>query len=249
VILLERRHTDFGTITVLKRKVSGAVIYEQHASRQSEADRTGISLASYVHAMFDFLLQNNAERVLMIGCGGGTLATMLARVARHATVVDVNPDAFDLARRHFGMPPEVVCHVADGRDHLLSHAERYDAIVLDAYDGDRAPAHLHAIGFLRLAAARLEPQGMFLANVHVEYDADMAADHLAHAASAAWPDVRLLDAPGFRNRNAVVAAGHVGGLRLPAVRLRPSEGLEEITHELNTSSFRGWRNLNAGTSA
>jgi spermidine synthase len=247
MILLERRHTDFGTITVMKRRLSGAVIYEQQESRQSEADRTGISLASYVHAMFDFLLQNNAQRVLMIGCGGGTLATMLARVARRVTVVDVNSAAFDLARRYFGMPPEVVCRVADGRDYLLSHAERYDGIVLDAYHGDRCPEHLLSMSFMRLAATRLEPFGTLLANVHVDHDDDMSADLVAQAASLAWTDVRVLDAQGFYNRNAIVAAGHVRSLRPPAVRLRPSEDLEQITHELNTSHFREWKDPGART--
>ncbi|MBL6853782.1 MAG: fused MFS/spermidine synthase [Alphaproteobacteria bacterium] len=242
MILLERRDTSHGTISVYRRMRSGAIIYDQAESRQSEADRTGISLASYVHALFDFLVQANAQNILMIGCGGGTLATMLARVSRTVTVVDVNPEAFDLAQKYFGLPPEVRCHIADGRNFLLACPDRYDAIVLDAFHGDKCPEHLQTPAFMRLVAARLSPGGVLLANMHVLDDSDIAADRLAGSAAAVWAEVRLLDAPGYRCRNAIIAAGNAAKLSRPCVRLRPGEDLDEIEQELNTSIFRPWKN-------
>jgi len=243
MIPLERRETCYGTVTIFRRKLTGALVYDLSGSPQSEADQSGISLASYVHAIYDFLLQNDARSVLMIGCGGGTLGTMLVRVARKVAIVDVNPDAFDLAKRYFGLPLGIACHLADGRDYLLAHSERYDAIVLDAFHGDHVPAHLRTLAFLRLVFARLEHRGMFLANVHVKDDADRTPDQVAQAAANIWQDVRLLDATGYCNRNAIVAAGNVQRLRKPALRLRPNESVNEIAHELNTSHFRPWRVL------
>ena len=241
MITLERRETECGTITIYRRKLTGSVVYYQGSYCQSEADRAGVSCASYVHALFDLLLQNDARDVLMIGCGGGTLGTMLARVSRRVTVVDVNGDSFDLARRYFALPPDVSCRVADGRDFLFSHAEQYDAIVLDAFQADEIPHHLRSLAFLKLAAKRLRSRGTFLVNVHVQDDMDPTPDRVAHGVAAAWQDVRLLDTPGHPERNAIVVAGNVLRLRLPTLRLPPNGPVNEIIRELNAMRFRPWQ--------
>ena len=112
---------------------------------------------------------------------------MLARDGRKVTIVDVNADCFDLARRYFRLPPSVLCHIADGRDHILSNPARYDAIVMDAYLGRHVPAHLQTLAFLRLASVRLERRGMLLANVYVQHDGDPTPDQMAEAARDVWP--------------------------------------------------------------
>jgi len=68
-----------GQILVRKKVQTGVVVYEQGDCCQSEADEQGISLSPYVHALYSLLSQKRSHRVLMIGCGGGTLATLLAR--------------------------------------------------------------------------------------------------------------------------------------------------------------------------
>jgi spermidine synthase len=241
MIPVEQRETQFGTVTIFRRKLTGAMVYDHAGSYQSEADQTGISLASYVHALYDLLLQEDARNVLMIGCGGGTLATMLALDGRRVTVVDVNADCFDLARRYFRLPQVVVCHTADGRDYILSNPGRYDAIVMDAFLGDHIPAHLRTLAFLRLVSMRLERRGMLLVNVHAQHDGDPTPDQLAQAAASVWPAVCLLDSPGYYNRNAIVAAGNVQDLRLPQLRMSPAECANEIAVELGTMRFRQWR--------
>jgi spermidine synthase len=241
MIPVEQRETQFGTVTIFRRRLTGTMVYDHDGSRQSEADCDGISLASYVHAIYDFLLQKNARTILMIGCGGGTLATMLARDDRNVTVVDVNADSFDLARRYFRLPKAVVCHAADGRDHILSDPTRYDAIIVDAYLGNQVPNHLQTVAFLRLVSVRLERRGMLLVNVHAQDDGDRAPDEWMQAAANVWPEVRLLDSPGYYNRNAIVAAGNVQDLQLPQLRVPPAESAKEISVELGTMRFRKWR--------
>ena len=241
MIPLERRETRYGAVTIFRRKLSGTIIYDQLGSYQSEADTNGVSLAPYVHALYDFLLQGGAQNILMIGCGGGTLATMLVRDARKVTVVDINSESFELARRYFALPPEVICCAADGKEHLVSNAARYDAIVVDAFHGNRIPAYLQTRSFLSLAAMRLEGAGMLLMNVHVQHDGDPAPDTIAEVAADVWHEVRLFDAPGYYNRNTIIAAGNVQALQMPTVRLPPAECAKEIAYELGTMRFRDWR--------
>ena len=64
---------------IIRDDATGKVSYWQSEYHQSAADRTGVSTADYIHAMYFFLMQAGVRDVLMIGCGGGTLATMLAR--------------------------------------------------------------------------------------------------------------------------------------------------------------------------
>ena len=135
MITVAERKSRFGAITILKRRETGSLLYVQGDSFQSEADENGISLVGYIHAIFGLVQQADAKRVLMIGCGGGTLATMLARIGCTLTVVDIDPHAFLLARRYFRFPENIACRVADGCQYLLSEQGSFDAVVVDAFRG------------------------------------------------------------------------------------------------------------------
>jgi spermidine synthase len=112
MILLEVIESEFGTINIVQKRDSGVVTYMQGGCCQSEADQNGVSLAAYIHALYGLLFQAKARKILLIGCGGGTLATMLSRACCKVTIVDVNPISFALARQYFDLPPTVECHAA-----------------------------------------------------------------------------------------------------------------------------------------
>src|ERR1700744_566414 len=109
-----RHRSKFGTITLRYRQSLGTLTYEQKGGNQSAVDAAGVSLDAYVHALYGLVLQARARKVLMIGCGGGTLGTMLARAGLRVTIVEIDPVSIRLARRYFGLPDPVTCHAADG---------------------------------------------------------------------------------------------------------------------------------------
>lgn len=231
-----------GPITVQKRVESGAFVYEQGDCCQSEADEHGVSLSSYIHALYSLIWQKRSNRVLMIGCGGGTLATLLVRAGIAVTVIDNNANAFHLARTYFQMPEQVKCVVADGADYLTNCAEFYDAIILDAYNGSKIPAHLRSLPFLKLVKRRLDrSDGLFLANVFLHHAFDLTADRLIDAAETLWPGVALMDARGDSNRNAIVLAGAVNNIELPQLLVQPAAQAQVIEFELSCLKFRAGR--------
>lgn len=238
MIRLEERRTPFGDISIIRRRATGVLVYEQSGSCQSEADANGVSLASYVHAIYGLCLQSDTRTHLMIGCGGGTLGTMLARAGRKVAIVDVSAEAFALARRYFGLSDRIECHVADGYDYLQRQADRYDVVILDAFHGDRMPSHLRSTEFFALVKRRLAPRGCLFVNAHVADDNDRSADDLARHAADVWTEVRLLDAPGYCNRNAILLAGNVAQLTPPALLVRPSISADEIAFELGSMRIR-----------
>jgi spermidine synthase len=238
MIKLETIESEFGTITVLKKRSTDIVSYQQGGFCQSEADRNGVSLAAYIHAIFGLIIQKKARNVLVIGCAGGTLATMLANAGCKVTVIDVNPDSFVLAKRYFALPDTVECHVKDGKSFLYSDTQRYDAIVLDAFHGHHIPAHLKSVSFYYLVADRLTQRGALFANIHVQHDFDIHADRIAGTLSRVFHDVRLLDSEGLPSRNAIVMAGAVSNLIAPKLLLLPQADHAAIEAELATLKFR-----------
>jgi 23S rRNA A2030 N6-methylase RlmJ len=227
---------------IIRDNVSGKVSYWQGEYHQSAADRHGTSTADYIHAMYFFLMQAQARDVLMIGCGGGTLATMLAKSQVQVTVVDLHKFSFDIARKYFQLPETVACHVADGIQYLKSNRRRHDAIILDAFGEGGMPAPFMQPSFFKLARARLKPRdSLFLMNVIVDDDDDRTPDILVGAMRAEWGRVRLLDTDGWTDRNAVIAAGAVTNLKKPKVLMHPKPGGAKLERQLDILDWRPTR--------
>ncbi len=234
-------------IVIQQDNKGGGVSYREGGAHHSVADRHGVSLAAYIHALYGVVRQSGARHVLMIGCGGGTLATMLNRppllkqkgVA--VTLVDNDPLSFRIARTYFHLPETVSCEIGDGAAFLRRTKDRYDAIILDAYAGGRVPRHLVTARFFGLVKARLARGGLFAMNVIVRDDDDRAADRIAYRLKEAFGQVRLLDEDGEVDRNAIVLAGAARGLKPPRLMLRPRKGAAAVAAALKALEFRPLR--------
>jgi SAM-dependent methyltransferase len=227
---------------IIQDSHTGKVSYWQKEYHQSAADAHGVSTADYIHAMYFFLMQAQARDVLMIGCGGGTLATMLAKSNVDVTVVDLHKFSFDIARKYFQLPETVTCHVADGIAYLKANRRRHDAIVLDAFGEGGMPAPFMEPAFFRLAHSRLKARdSLFLMNVIVEDDGDRTPDILVRSLRAQWGRVRLLDTDGWTDRNAVIAAGAVTNLKKPKVLMPPRPGGAKLERQLGILDWRQTR--------
>jgi len=227
------------SLVLVHDNASGGVSLWQETHNQSDADRDGVSLAGYIHAMFGLLLQARARRVLMIGCGGGTLATMLHRRGIETVVVDVDARSIEIARSYFSMPREIETHVGDGLRFLVKEPRRFDGIVLDAFDGKGIPPHLLTGAFFRAARSRMRARGaIFLMNLIAKDDDDRTADRIAARLRGVWRSVRILDSVGWIDRNAVIAAGAVRDLRRPPLLVRPARSAAKLGRDLKTMAFR-----------
>ncbi len=237
---LSRKSAAPGHVIVQDNR-TGKVSYWQKEYHQSAADARGVSTADYIHAMYFFLRQVKAKDVLMVGCGGGTLATMLTARGVTVTVVDLHKLSFEIARDYFALPATVACHVSDGVAYLKKHPARHDALVLDAFGAGGMPAKFKTDAFFKLAKSRLKPGGLFLMNVIVDGDEDTTPDALVRRLKQQWRGVRLLDTDGWVDRNAVIAAGKVAGLTKPRVLLPPNPGGPKLKRELAVLNWRAVR--------
>jgi len=192
LIALTKTSTEFGEISIVQNRIAGSHVYWQEGWPQSEADRNGVSLAAYVHAIFGLVAQTPAHEMLMIGCGGGTLGTMLAHTGRSVTVVDINPQSIALARQYFCLPEHVKGYVEDGESFLKCNATVFDTIIIDAFVDAKVPHHLRSVDFFRLVRERLALGGCVFMNVYLRHCSDLSADVIAARMVHGGFDVRVL---------------------------------------------------------
>ena len=211
--------SDHGMIRLRYRKRTNTLVYEQKGGNQSAVDERGVSLDSHAHALYGFVMQSAAKRVLMIGCGGGTLGTMLSRAGCMVSVVDIDKASFVVAKRYFGLPRDVKCHVGDGLMFM------------------KIPDQFTGASFFAAAHRCLRSNGLVLMNVCLHKKSDRTSDKLAAGFKQTGLSVRLLDSPGAE-RNAVVLAGNVKGLRAPRLLVEPAVDASRISAELGEMRFR-----------
>ena len=90
-----RYQGKFGQIDIVEREDDGTRIYLEEGIYQSKATRAGELPFQYVRPMAGIL--KRSTNVLLLGCGGGTLATLLVKAGKAVNVVDHNPISFQIA--------------------------------------------------------------------------------------------------------------------------------------------------------
>lgn len=219
MLLLEELDTEFGNIKIMRSRSDGTCSYYQEECFHSQINAEGVSTCGYVHVMYSITKQSLAQRVLMIGGAGGTLATMLHRSGCQVTVVDINPHAFTLAKKYFQMPEDIECVVGDGWSYLHETKQRYDAIAIDAFDSDgTVPTPFTTKDFFRAAKMVLKPFGVVVMNAMIAHDLDMLADRVALNMESVGLSAVLFDRPGRQDRNIIIAGGVVDHVRIASYR-------------------------------
>ncbi|MDR3448935.1 MAG: fused MFS/spermidine synthase [Alphaproteobacteria bacterium] len=217
--LVKKFESDFGVISVLRSSHDGGMAYYQNGCFHSQSTRQGISVCAYVHALHEMIRQARARRVLIIGCGGGTLATMLRRLNCRVTVVDINPVSFIVARAYFRLPDDVRCICRDGIAYLRTTCKKYDAVVIDVFGShNNVPPMFTTEAFFRAVARVLSPSGLMAMNVITANDRDKRAAIIAQRAEAAGMGIALFDWPGQKDRNSLITGNAPRRLRLPSGR-------------------------------
>src|SRR5664279_2563817 len=201
--LLGRYQGRNGQIEIVECSWDGTRVYFEEGVRQSQATPDGESVFTYVKLMDELL--RRSKNILVLGCGGGNLATRLARLGKNLTIVDNNPISFVIAHKFFGLPDDLACMVSDFRKFIYQDDTLYDGIAIDI----GGPGFRFDDGFdvetCEAIRARLAPGGRIVMNALVTNDIDPTADRIA--ARLAGDDLRvwIVDEQGIENRNAIIA--------------------------------------------
>jgi spermidine synthase len=119
----------------------------------------------YFLQFLPYALHPEGKRCLSIGLGAGLIPAWYQAQGVATEVVDIDPTVAEMAHKYFNLNPEIPVHIEDARYFLSNTTQRYDYIILDAFNGDTTPGHLINIEAIRLAKQRLTPDGVFAVNL------------------------------------------------------------------------------------
>ncbi len=117
------------------------------------------------------LVQDNPQRILIIGLGGGTLPEAYHRLFPEAEIIiseideavlNVAEDFFD-----FEQTDKIKVDIGDGRVYVKRAALRnevFDLVIIDAFNGEYIPEHLMTEEFLEEIKQLLPEDGMLVSN-------------------------------------------------------------------------------------
>jgi len=217
--LLGRYQGSNGQIEIVECSWDGTRVYFEEGVRQSQATPDGESVFTYVKLMDELLYRST--NILVLGCGGGNLATRLARLGKRLTIVDSNPISFVIAHKFFGLPDDLTCMVSDFRKFVYQDDALYDGIAIDVGGPGFNFNDEFNVETCDAIRARLAPGGRFVMNVLVMNDIDPTPDRIAARLAGDSLKIWIVDEQGIEDRNAVIAC-------LPEKQLNARSALNDV---------------------
>ena len=219
VRLLGRYQGSNGQIEIVECSWDGTRVYFEEGVRQSQATPDGESVFTYVKLMDELLYRST--NILVLGCGGGNLATRLARLGKRLTIVDSNPISFVIAHKFFGLPDDLTCMVSDFRKFVYQDDALYDGIAIDVGGPGFNFNDEFNVETCDAIRARLAPGGRIVMNVLVMNDIDPTPDRIAARLAGDSLKIWIVDEQGIEDRNAVIAC-------LPEKQLNARSALNDV---------------------
>jgi spermidine synthase len=189
-------------------------------------------------SMFTYMLEGLArayvpklERVLCIGMGVGIVPRDLARSGVSVDVVEINPAVVPVAEKYFDLDSRAFhLFIGDGRFFLNHTADRYDAVLLDAFLGDSSPSHLMSREAFTSVKRVLKPDGVLVINTFVEYGAtrDFLAASLFKTLSSVFTGVRVHGAKDANSLFVASSRATLNFVHLPVLSEVHSEALTQV---------------------
>lgn len=180
----------------------------------------------YTRLMMGWLmLRPAAKKLAMIGLGGGSIAKFCHRHLSRTSMLVVEIDARVIALREaFHVPPDdarfrVV--EGDGAQFIACTEERFDLLMVDAFDADGMPAALGTPRFYDDCVDVLTADGLFVVNLHAGHpEHAVYVDRIARSFGQRM--LRVTDPDGsntvvFAAKGDTITRAGSGSLRKPAV--------------------------------
>ncbi len=191
--VLFRQDTQYHRILVTEADGERTLLFDRSRQTAVNLDDPLVSTIRYPDYLhLAFAANPRAERVLVLGLGGGALpARMLADYPGVSVdAVEIDPVVVDVAERYFALPedPRLSVIVEDARRYVQRTTERYDVVVVDCYHADALPFHLTTAEFFGEIDDVLAPGGVVAYNIisAVEGDSSDLFRSLYRTAGGVW---------------------------------------------------------------
>ena len=221
---LQVRETDRSVI------LSTNVLFGVQSVYQKEPGLTGMYYDYALAAPLMAGADRESRDMLVLGMGTGTFAVQTERYFPGSRIsgVEIDQKITDLARTHFALPERIPVTTYDGRAYLAGDKNRYDVIMVDAYQDITIPFQMSSVEFFSMVRDHLRPGGVMVVNMNMRsLEPRGINQYLSDTIASVFPHVATADVPGTTNRElfASMDAGVVESLgprarELPAGELR-----------------------------
>ena len=129
----------------------------------------GMTGMYYDTALAAPLMADQARSALILGMGTGTYARQLRRYYPRMAIqgVEIDRTISDLATKFFDQPADIPVSTYDGRAWLAASGQRFDLIVVDAYQDITIPFQMSSTEFFTLVRNHLNPGGVMVVNMNM----------------------------------------------------------------------------------
>ena len=129
----------------------------------------GMTGMYYDTALAAPLMADQARSALILGMGTGTYARQLRRYYPRMAIqgVEIDRTISDLAIKYFDQPSDIPVSTYDGRAWLAASGQRYDLIMVDAYQDITIPFQMSSTEFFGLVRKHLNPGGVMVVNMNM----------------------------------------------------------------------------------
>ena len=158
------------------------------------------------------LIERSDKKILILGMGAGTFAERCRHYFPRSTIVGVEIDEkiTDIAHEYFDLPSDIPIVTYDGRAYLQSSDEKFDVIMVDAYQDITIPFQMSSTEFFSMVRDHLTPDGVMVVNMSLrDLSAGGITDCLTDTIAANFDDVRTVDVYNGTNREVFAARAGV----------------------------------------
>lgn len=143
------------------------------------------------------------KKMLILGMGSGTYATQCRRYFGDMYIegVEIDGKITDLAKEYFELPDDIQVTTYDGRAYLNAITDKYDVIMVDAYQDITIPFQMSSVEFFSLVKSHLNPGGVMVVNMNMRGSSEGSInDYLSDTIASVFSEVYTVDVIGSTNR-------------------------------------------------
>lgn len=141
--------------------------------------------------------------VLILGMGSGTYATQCEKYFDNMSIegVEIDEKITELSKKYFNLPENVTVTTYDGRAYLAGVDDKYDVIMVDAYQDITIPFQMSSVEFFTLVKEHLKKDGTMVVNMNMKGKSEGNINqYLSDTIASVFPFVYTVDVEGSSNR-------------------------------------------------
>ena len=141
--------------------------------------------------------------MLILGMGTGTYATQCRRYFGDMSIegVEIDGKITDLSRQYFALPDDVKVTTYDGRAYLQAVDQKYDVIMVDAYQDITIPFQMSSVEFFTMVKEHLTENGVMVVNMNMRGQGEGNINqYLSDTIASVFGSVYTVDVSGTTNR-------------------------------------------------